>query len=99
MATSTTWLGKARGAYYGWRVLASTFLLGAVSGGIFSHSNGIFFGPIKQDLGLSSAQASLIFSLTRAEGVSHLGRQSSLASLRSCSDRLAHAQAFGWMRN
>ena len=59
---------KARGAYYGWWVLAATFVLGVLSGGIFSHSNAIFFGPIRRDLELSSAQTSLIFSLARAEG-------------------------------
>jgi len=59
---------KVRGAYYGWWVLTATFVLGVLSGGIFSHSNAIFFGPIKRDLGLSSAQTSLIFSLARAEG-------------------------------
>jgi len=59
---------KARGAYYGWWVLSATFVLGVLSGGIFAHSNGIFFGPIKRDLGLNSAQTSLIFSLARAEG-------------------------------
>ena len=59
---------KARGAYYGWWVLGATFVLGVLSGGIFSHSNAIFFGPMKRDLGLTSAQTSLIFSLVRAEG-------------------------------
>ena len=59
---------KVRGAYYGWWVLASTFLLGTLSGGIFGNSSGIFFGPIQRDLGLNSAQTSLIFSLARAEG-------------------------------
>ena len=59
---------KARGAYYGWWVLAATFVLGVLSGGIFAHSNAIFFGPIKRDLGLNSAQTALIFSLARAEG-------------------------------
>ena len=59
---------RARGAYYGWWVLAATFVLGVLSGGIFSHSNAIFFGPIKRDLGLNSTQTSLIFSLVRAEG-------------------------------
>ena len=58
---------KARGAYYGWWVLGATFVLGVLSGGIFSHSNAIFFGPIKRDLGLNSTQTSLIFSLVRAE--------------------------------
>ena len=59
---------KAKSVYFGWWVLVSTFLLGVISGGIFSHSNGIFFGPIKEDLRLSSTQTSLIFSLARAEG-------------------------------
>ncbi|MBO20258.1 MAG: hypothetical protein CL732_06945 [Chloroflexi bacterium] len=59
---------KIKNAYYGWWVLASTFLLGTLSGGIFSNSNAIFFGPIQRDLGLSSTQTSLIFSLVRAEG-------------------------------
>ena len=59
---------KVRGAYYGWWVLGATFVLGVLSGGIFSHSNAIFFGPIKRDLGLNSTQTSLIFSLVRAEG-------------------------------
>ena len=59
---------KVKNAYYGWWVLASTFLLGTLSGGIFSNSSAIFFGPIKHDLGLNSTQTSLIFSLVRAEG-------------------------------
>ena len=59
---------KVKGVYYGWWVLASTFVLGAVSGGVFSNSNSVYFGPIRQDLGLNSAQTSLIFSLARAEG-------------------------------
>jgi len=59
---------RVKNAYYGWWVLASTFLLGTLSGGIFSNSSGIFFGPIQRDLGLNSAQTSLIFSLVRAEG-------------------------------
>ncbi len=59
---------RVRGAYYGWWVLASTFVLGTMSGGIFGNSSGIFFGPIQRDLGLNSAQTSLIFSLVRAEG-------------------------------
>jgi MFS family permease len=59
---------RVKGAYYGWRVLAATFVLGTLSGGIFSNSNAIFFGPIQRDLGLNSAQTSLIFSLVRAEG-------------------------------
>jgi len=59
---------KVKNAYYGWWVLAATFMLGTLSGGIFSNSSGIFFGPIKRDMGLNSAQTALIFSLVRAEG-------------------------------
>ena len=59
---------KARGAYYGWWVVTATVILGLLSGGIFSHSNAIFFGPIRRDLGLNSTQTALIFSLARAEG-------------------------------
>jgi MFS family permease len=59
---------RVKGVYYGWWVLSATFLLGLISGGVFSHSNSIFFGPIKQDLQLNSTQTSLIFSLARAEG-------------------------------
>ena len=59
---------KVKNAYYGWWVLAATFMLGTLSGGIFSNSSGVFFGPIKRDMGLSSAQTALIFSLVRAEG-------------------------------
>ena len=59
---------SVRQVYYGWWVLAAVFTLGLMSGGIFSFSNGIFFGPIKDDLLLTSAQTSLIFALARAEG-------------------------------
>ena len=68
MLNQLPFMEKVRGAYFGWRVLAATFLLGTLSGGIFSNSNAIFFGPIQRDLGLNSAQTSLIFSLVRAEG-------------------------------
>ena len=56
------------GVYYGWWVVLATFVLGVVSGGVFAHSNSIYFRPIRQDLGLSYSQTSLIFSLSRAEG-------------------------------
>ena len=54
--------------YYGWWALAAGFVIATFSAGIFSHSIGVFFGPIKADLGLNNTQTSLIFSLTRAEG-------------------------------
>lgn len=54
--------------YYGWWIIVSTFVLGALSGGLFWQSNSIFFGPIKEDLRLNSAQTSIIFATSRAEG-------------------------------
>ena len=54
--------------YYGWWIILSTFVLGALSGGLFWQSNSIFFGPIKEDLRLNSAQTSIIFATSRAEG-------------------------------
>ena len=61
---------KLRGVYYGWWVLAASAVLGLFTSGIFAHSNAVFFRPIKQDLNLSSTQASVIFSLSRVtEGI------------------------------
>ena len=68
MVTLTAAKSRLKKVYFGWWVLASTFVLGAMSGGVFGNSNAIFFGPVKEDLGLSSAQTSLIFSLSRAQG-------------------------------
>ena len=56
------------GMYYGWWVLVSTFFIWFIAGGLFHHSAPIFFGPIRKDMGLSSTQASIIFSMQRAEG-------------------------------
>jgi MFS family permease len=68
MVTLTAAKSRLKKVYFGWWVLVSTFVLGAMSGGVFGNSNAIFFGPVKEDLGLSSAQTSLIFSLSRAQG-------------------------------
>ena len=54
--------------YYGWWIILATFVLGALSGGLFWQSNSIFFGPIKEDLRLNSAKTSVIFATSRAEG-------------------------------
>ena len=68
MASLITLQVRLKRVYYGWWVLLSTFFLGAAATGVFAHSNPVFYGPIKQDLGLNSTQTSLIFSLSRAEG-------------------------------
>src|SRR5688572_13824823 len=40
----------------------------ALGGGIQSYGFSVFFLPLRDSLGISSASASLIFSLSRAEG-------------------------------
>ena len=56
-----------RGVYYGWWVLGAISVLGSISAGLFAFSNAVFLPPIRRDLNISSAQASLIFGSTRAQ--------------------------------
>lgn len=53
--------------YSGWWVLLGVTLLGIMSGGILYHGAAVFFNPIRRDLNLSSANTSLIFTLSRAQ--------------------------------
>ncbi|MCH9039451.1 MAG: MFS transporter [Chloroflexi bacterium] len=57
---------RVNGMYYGWWVLVGTTLLAAISGGVLFHGASVFFIPIRQELGLSVAQTSLIFTSSRA---------------------------------
>ena len=57
------------GRYYGWWVLGSTSVLGAIADGILLHSYAVFFRPIRRDLDISSTEASVVFSLSRAQAV------------------------------
>ena len=66
---SASFGGKKRGRYYGWWVLGSTSVLGAIADGILLHSYAVFFRPIRRDLGISSTEASVVFSLSRAQAV------------------------------
>ena len=52
----------------GWWVVAACATIGAYGGGVYFYGFTIFFNPLKEELGLSSAQTSLVFSLTRLEG-------------------------------
>ena len=56
-----------RNLYSGWWVLLGVTLLGIMSGGILYHGAAVFFNPIKRDLNLSSANTSLIFTISRAQ--------------------------------
>ena len=58
---------RLRNLYSGWWVLLGVTLLGIMSGGILYHGAAVFFNPIKRDLNLSSANTSLIFTLSRAQ--------------------------------
>lgn len=61
-------LSYPRRMFYGWRMVAIGLIINAVGGGIFNQGFAVFFLPISRDLDLTRAQASLIFSLSRAEG-------------------------------
>ena len=58
---------RLRNLYSGWWVLLGLTLLGIMSGGILYHGAAVFFNPIRRDLNLSSANTSLIFTLSRAQ--------------------------------
>ncbi|HEU0020849.1 MAG TPA: MFS transporter [Dehalococcoidia bacterium] len=54
--------------FYGWWIVGVASILGMFGNGAISSGFPRFFVPIRQDLGISSAQMSLVFSLARAEG-------------------------------
>ena len=65
-----TWIRTRRPAqvYYGWWIVAASSAMNFVASGIFFRGFVVFFVPLKSDLGLSNFQASLVFSMARAEG-------------------------------
>ena len=58
---------RLSGMYPGWWVLLGVSLLALISGGALMHGAAVFFNPIRRDLNLSSASASLIFTISRAQ--------------------------------
>ena len=62
------WSYQARGAFYGWRMVAAGSAIRMLGGGFHLYGFTIFFLPITNELGLSRAATSLVFSLARAEG-------------------------------
>jgi MFS family permease len=54
--------------FYGWRMVAVGCGMRMLGGGFHLYGFTIFFLPITQELGLSRAATSLVFSLARAEG-------------------------------
>jgi sugar phosphate permease len=61
-------IGKSRDLFYGWRMVAVGSALRVLGGGLYFYGFSVFFLPISQDLGLSRAATSLVFSLARAQG-------------------------------
>jgi sugar phosphate permease len=59
---------KSRSLFYGWRMVAVGSALRVLGGGLYFYGFSVFFLPISQDLGLSRAATSLVFSLARAQG-------------------------------
>lgn len=54
--------------YFGWRMIAVGSILRILGGGLYFYGFSVFFLPLSQDLGLSRASTSLVFSLARAQG-------------------------------
>jgi sugar phosphate permease len=54
--------------YYGWRMVAAGCAIRMLGGGFHLYGFTVFFLPITNELGLSRAATSLVFSLARAEG-------------------------------
>jgi MFS family permease len=52
----------------GWWVVTACAVIGAYGGGVYFYGFTLFFNPLRDELGITSTQASLVFSLTRLEG-------------------------------
>src|SRR5215467_2871145 len=63
-------LTKLFRGFYGWRMVAIGSALRILGGGLYFYGFSVFFLPLSQDLGLSRAATSLVFSLARAQGAS-----------------------------
>jgi MFS family permease len=59
---------QLNGLFYGWRMVAAGCAMRMLGGGFHFYGFTIFFLPITNELGLSRAATSLVFSLARAEG-------------------------------
>ena len=61
-------LKPLRQVFPGWWIVAACAAIGAYGGGVYFYGFTLFFNPLKDELGISSAQTSIVFSLTRLEG-------------------------------
>jgi MFS family permease len=60
--------GRIGNIYFGWWMVAIGSAVRIVAGGLHYYGSSIFFLPVSQELGLSRAATSLVFSLARAQG-------------------------------
>ena len=56
------------GLFYGWRMVGVSCAIRLLGGGLHAYGFTVFFLPITQELDLSRAATSLVFSLARAQG-------------------------------
>jgi sugar phosphate permease len=61
-------IAQFKGLFYGWWMVAVGCGIRMLGGGFHLYGFTVFFLPITQELGLSRAATSLVFSLARAEG-------------------------------
>ncbi|MBM4264625.1 MAG: MFS transporter [Deltaproteobacteria bacterium] len=59
---------KLANLYFGWRMIAASCIIRVLGGGLHAYGLSVFFLPVTQELNLSRAAASLVFSLGRAQG-------------------------------
>ena len=60
--------GRLSDLYFGWRMIAVGSMLRILGGGLYFYGFSVFFLPLSDDLNLSRASTSLVFSLARAQG-------------------------------
>lgn len=61
-------LNKFASLYYGWRMIAASCAIRILGGGLHAYGFTVYFLPVTQELGLTRAATSLVFSLARAQG-------------------------------
>jgi MFS family permease len=59
---------RLAGLFYGWRMVGVSCAIRLLGGGVHAYGFTVFFLPVTQELGLSRAATSLVFSLARAQG-------------------------------
>ena len=59
---------RPRQVYYGWWVVSAWWVMAVLVNGIFFRGFIVFFVPVRDALSITNFQASLVFSLGRAEG-------------------------------